>query len=430
MDRNSYYGGESASLNLEQLWRKFKHNDDDTAKVEVPKEFGRTRDYCVDLCPKFLMACGDLVKVLLTTKVTRYLDFKSISGSFVWIGKNPSVQKVPATASEALNSSIMGIFQKRRFKNFLNHVNEWDENDSKTWRGKDLTKVTAREFMKWWKLEDQTMTFVGHAMCLYTDDSYLDQPAKPMVERIKLYAYSVSRYGSSPYIYPIWGLGGLPEGFSRLCAIHGGVYMLNKPIKQILYNDDGTVRGVQDMDGKEAYCKQLIADPSYFAGTDKVKKVGQVARSICILNHPVPGATNTMASCQIILPTASSKRKHDIYIAVVSYDHKVAANGQFVAILSTKMQGDGTDAKAAEAELKQGIDLLGPVMESFCWVTDLVHPVNDSKKDNCFISKSFDETTHFQSATEEVIAKYKDLTGQDLDLTISADPSDLQDDGQ
>ena len=33
------------------------------------------------------------------------------------------------------------------------------------------------------------------------------------------------RYGKSPYIYPLYGLGGLPEGFSRLCAINGGTYV-------------------------------------------------------------------------------------------------------------------------------------------------------------------------------------------------------------
>lgn len=70
-------GGECASLNLEQLYAKFRPG------VEPPKEFGRTRDYCVDLCPKFLMACGNLVKVLLHTKVTKYLEFKSVMGSFV-----------------------------------------------------------------------------------------------------------------------------------------------------------------------------------------------------------------------------------------------------------------------------------------------------------------------------------------------------------
>src|SRR5690554_4945544 len=48
------------------------------------------------------------------------------------------------------------------------------------------------------------------------------------VEAIQLYAYSLERYGRSPYIYPVYGLGGLPEGFSRLCAINGGTFMLNQ----------------------------------------------------------------------------------------------------------------------------------------------------------------------------------------------------------
>ena len=52
------------------------------------------------------MAHGNLVKILLHTKVTRYLDFKSIDGSFVV--KAGKVHKVPATPKEALSSSLMG----------------------------------------------------------------------------------------------------------------------------------------------------------------------------------------------------------------------------------------------------------------------------------------------------------------------------------
>lgn len=47
---------------------------------------GRGRDWNVDLIPKFLMANGQLVKMLLYTEVTRYLDFKVVEGSFVYKG--------------------------------------------------------------------------------------------------------------------------------------------------------------------------------------------------------------------------------------------------------------------------------------------------------------------------------------------------------
>ena len=33
---------------------------------------------------------------------------------------------------------------------------------------------------------------------------------------------SIHLYGDSPFIYPLYGLGGIPEGFSRMCAIYGG----------------------------------------------------------------------------------------------------------------------------------------------------------------------------------------------------------------
>lgn len=46
---------------------------------------------------------GQLVKMLLYTEVTRYLDFKVIEGSFVY--KGGKIYKVPSTEAEALASS-------------------------------------------------------------------------------------------------------------------------------------------------------------------------------------------------------------------------------------------------------------------------------------------------------------------------------------
>jgi Rab GDP dissociation inhibitor len=48
-----------------------------------------------------------------------------------------------------------------------------------------------------------------------------------------LYMESQGKYGDSPFLYPVYGLGGLPESFSRLCAIHGGTYMLNAKVDGI-----------------------------------------------------------------------------------------------------------------------------------------------------------------------------------------------------
>ena len=55
---------------------------------------------------------------------------------------------------------------------------------------------------------------------------------------------SIQRYGKSPYLYPLYGLGELPQGFARLSAIYGGTYMLNKPFEGITTGENGEVTGV------------------------------------------------------------------------------------------------------------------------------------------------------------------------------------------
>lgn len=417
MDRNPFYGGETASLNLEQLYKKFRGPG-----VEAPASFGRSREYCVDLCPKFVMACGDLVSILLHTKVTDYLEFQSVAGSFVVQNdKNKlTVHKVPSTPKEAIQSGLLGLLQKKRFKDFIEWVNDYEPAETKTHSGLDLKKQTSAEVFKYWKLEPETIVFTGHALALYLDDSYLNRPAIEMVNRCKLYARSVARYGNSPYIYPKWGLGGLPEGFSRRCAVHGGVYMLNVEeksnfVEKVLFDDAGRVSGVVS-EGKSAKCKQLIADPSYFVGTDKVKAVGEVARCICIMDHPIPN-TKDVDSCQIIIPGSDLKRNSDTYISMVSSHHAIAAAGHFVAVISTNVE-----TKNPENEIKEALSLLGAVKEKFFWTSTLYEPVNDPSKDGCYITSSYDATSHFYTSTREVLEVYEKMIGSKLDL--SAPPAE------
>ena len=87
IDRNNYYGGQSASLNLNQvlpiwvlsdclfsgapwltaqnpgvqLYERFRPGQ------KPPTKLGSSRDYNVDMVPKFIMAGGELVRVLVHT---------------------------------------------------------------------------------------------------------------------------------------------------------------------------------------------------------------------------------------------------------------------------------------------------------------------------------------------------------------------------
>jgi Rab GDP dissociation inhibitor len=259
-----------------------------------------------------------------------------------------------------------------------------------------------------WLISDLAVEFIGHALALYQNDDYLNQPAKQTLDRMSLYAESLSKYQKSPYIYPMYGLGELPQGFARLSAIYGGTYMLNKPVEEIVYDVEGHVVGVKS-EGEVAKCKIVVGDPSYFP--DKVKKVGQVARILCILNAPVPN-TNNSESCQIIIPQAQIPgRKSDIYISVVSSAHNVVPKGKYVAIV-------GCDMETADPvkELQPALKLLGPVLDQFVIVTDSFEPTDDGKKSGVFITKSYDSTSHFHSATQDCLNVYERVTGAPPDL--------------
>lgn len=62
---------------------------------------------------------------------------------------------------------------------------------------------------------------------------------------------SYGRYGDSPFIYPIYGLGGIPEGFSRMAAVNGGTFMLQADVDEILFDDEGKVKGLRSAKIKE-----------------------------------------------------------------------------------------------------------------------------------------------------------------------------------
>ncbi|KAI9732582.1 MAG: Rab GDP dissociation inhibitor alpha [Cirrosporium novae-zelandiae] len=418
IDRNDHYGGEAASVNIETLFKKYGNYQNGE---EPWKKYGRLNDWNIDLVPKLLMSNGELTNILVSTDVTRYLEFKQIAGSYVQIGAGAkaNVAKVPSDAAEALRSPLMGLFEKRRAKKFLEWVGAFNEDDPATFSGLNLNQCTMKDVYDKFGLEATTRDFIGHSMALYQTDEYLDIPgqAKDAVARIRLYVNSMARYGKSPYIYPLYGLGELPQGFARLSAIYGGTYMLNTSIDEVLY-EDGKVSGIratmkergEEGEGMKftTKTKKILADPSYFP--DKVKVVGHLLKAICILTHPIISTENS-DSLQLILPQSQVGRHHDIYIAMVSSAHNVCPKGYYIAIVSTIAETDSNH----HLELQPGLDCLGKIEEKFMGPPiPLYEPLENGVNDQIFISKSYDATSHFETTTDDVRDIYQRVEGQEL----------------
>jgi len=286
-------------------------------------------------------------------------------------------------------------------------VQDFQENDPKTWKDVDPQRMSAQQLYTKFGLDKNTQDFTGHALALYLNDDYINEPAANLIRRIKLYSDSLARYGKSPYLYPLYGLGELPQGFARLSAIYGGTYMLNTPVDEIVFEGSSVV-GIKS-GGVVAKCKQVFCDPSYVK--ERVKKTGQVIRCICLLNHPIPNTRDAL-STQIIIPQNQVNRKSDIYVSLVSNTHQVSAQGWFIAMVSSKVETGNP-----ELEIKPGLDLLGPIKQKFVSISDYYEPIDDGKDSKVFISKSYDATSHFETTCLDVLDIYKRATGEEFDFS-------------
>nr|XP_015203569.1 PREDICTED: rab GDP dissociation inhibitor alpha-like [Lepisosteus oculatus] len=317
-----------------KLYKKFK--------MPLPsKSMGRGRDWNVDLVPKFLMANGRSLQLVgagirdLWPAVRHPLshldtDNEPLGPCALWVAEQQSRIKLP------IRNVVLPFFPYLR--QFL---------CSQRRPTQPCAGTSMRDVFRKFDLGPDVIEFTGHALALHRNDNYLDQPCIDTIQRIKLYCESLARYNKSPYLYPLYGLGELPQGFARLSAVYGGTYMLNRPVDEIVL-ENGRVVGVRS-DGEMARCKQLICDPSYVP--NRVRKVGRVIRVICILNHPIKH-TQDANSCQIIIPQTQLNRKSDVYVCMVSYAHNVAAEGKYIAMVSTTVETSNP-----EKEVQPGLDL-------------------------------------------------------------------------
>jgi len=437
LDRNDYYGGASASLDGFQLRTKFAP---DTDQAAFEAEVGKLRDFSVDLIPKFIMAGGQLVKVLIHTGVHNYMEFKAVDGSFVYSSKAGKVCKVPTGPEDCMKSSLMSMMEKTRMVQLVLWVSKCKLHDRNTWKAGTISKtnlaldtMTGDKFFAYWGVEKSTVEFLTHACCLYRDESYRTEPAINIVKKMQLYLDSRTRFGPinpTPYVYPLYGLGELPQSFARLAAVHGGTYMLNRsggadepPVFgegkfELEKNAEGQAVGIKVMDAV-ANAKVVVADPSYFPELCTVK--GKVVRAIAICNEPVAN-TNEANSHQVIFPGGSIGRKNDVYLFCAGQSLKVAPEGRYLVTVSSNIEGpaDGPVAEIAKRELAAGLVQVKGMIKIFYDMYDMMAPNGNGAKDKVFLTESFDPTTHFETAITDVLEVYKNITGAPLELV--ADP--------
>ena len=101
--------------------------------------------------------------------------------------------------------------------------------------------------------------------------------------------------------------------------------------------------------------------------------------------------------------------------AGVSSTHNVAARDYWIAMVSTTVE-----TSTPERELEAGFQLLGPITEKFVSIVPIYAPGSSGTRDNVFITRSYDATSHFETVTDDVRDVWRCVGGAEAWLTVQA----------
>eukprot|EP00088_Acartia_fossae_P069360 TRINITY_DN9034_c0_g1_i3.p1 TRINITY_DN9034_c0_g1~~TRINITY_DN9034_c0_g1_i3.p1 ORF type:complete len:635 (-),score=150.86 TRINITY_DN9034_c0_g1_i3:281-2185(-) len=232
-------------------------NTDDTPKVEEPKHekskewnkeslLEESRRFNLDLSPRLLYARGSMVELLISSNISRYTEFKSVTRVLTQIGGR--LEHVPSSRSDVFATKHITVVEKRILMKFLSYcVNEKVEDILQ-----DKEHKSFREFLAGENLTENLIHFVIHSIAMVPPTAGIRHGVMQTVKFLS----SLGRFGSTPFLWSMYGTGELPQAFCRLCAVFGGVYYLGRKMSGIILKDN-KCKGIIT-EGKRINCDFLV----------------------------------------------------------------------------------------------------------------------------------------------------------------------------
>lgn len=96
---------------------------------------------------------------------------------------------------------------------------------------------------------------------------------------------------------------------------------------------------------------------------------------------------------------------------MVSSTHNVCPKGYYIAIVSTISESNANH----HLEIQPGLERLGRIEEQFMGPPiPIYEPLESGEKDQVFISRSYDASSHFETMTDDVRDLFRRVEGEEL----------------
>ncbi|XP_068187818.1 rab proteins geranylgeranyltransferase component A 1 [Antennarius striatus] len=278
-----------------------EHSQSEPAKKKISyaKLVKEGRRFNIDLVSKFMFSRGLLVDLLIKSNVSRYAEFKNVTRILTF--RHGKVEQVPCSRADVFASRQLSMVEKRKLMRFLTSCVEETE-DQQAYSGQPYL-----EFLRSQKLGDNLEHFLLHSIAMVTEDASTEEG----LASTRHFLHCLGRYGNTPFLFPVYGLGEIPQCFCRMCAVFGGIYCLRHSANCLVVDKDtNRCKAVIDSRGQRISCSYFVAEEGYI-GADR-KKVATptrfLSRAVLITEASIlPSDSEQQVSLVTIPPIAAGR---------------------------------------------------------------------------------------------------------------------------
>ncbi|XP_029414445.1 rab proteins geranylgeranyltransferase component A 1 isoform X2 [Nannospalax galili] len=308
---------------------KENHSDDKTSEEETsehvptvqdnPKQPKRNRityshiikegrRFNIDLVSKLLYSRGLLIDLLIKSNVSRYAEFKNITRILAF--REGRVEQVPCSRADVFNSKQLTMVEKRMLMKFLTFCMEYEKHPDEY---KACEEITFCEYLKTKNLTPNLQYFVLHSIAMISETTSCTADG---LKATKKFLQCLGRYGNTPFLFPLYGQGELPQCFCRMCAVFGGIYCLRHSVQCLVVDKEShKCKAIIDQFGQRILSKHFLIEDSYLSeNTCSRAQYRQISRAVLITDESVLKADSDQ---QISILTVPAEKPGSFAVRVI-----------------------------------------------------------------------------------------------------------------
>ncbi|KAM9373900.1 rab proteins geranylgeranyltransferase component A 1 [Phaethornis superciliosus] len=270
----------------------------ETAPSEEPKKVTYSqivregRRFNIDLASKLLYSRGLLIDLLIKSNVSRYAEFKNATRILAF--REGNVEQVPCSRADVFNSKQLTMVEKRMLMKFLTFCLEYEQHPDEY---QDYENSTFAQFLKTRMLTPSLQHFILHSIAMVSET---DSTTLEGLQATKKFLQCLGRYGNTPFLFPLYGQGEIPQCFCRMCAVFGGIYCLRHPVRCLVVDkESGRCKAIVDHFGQRISANYFIVEDSYLPESICTNVCyRQISRAVLITDQSV---LNTDSEQQVSL---------------------------------------------------------------------------------------------------------------------------------